>query len=67
MGDSAGAADVGADAGGVEAAELTEGTGVPHAEQNFALGVASGCPHSEQYAKAAVIIAEPHDKGRIRR
>ena len=23
-------------------------TGVPQAEQNFALGVASGCPHSEQ-------------------
>ena len=36
---------IGASAGAIGAGPAT---GVPQAEQNFALGVASGCPHSEQ-------------------
>jgi hypothetical protein len=33
---------------GGEVVAVADGTADPHAEQNFALGVASGCPHSEQ-------------------
>jgi hypothetical protein len=37
-----------ATASGGEVVTVADGTAEPHAEQNFALGVASGCPHSEQ-------------------